>query len=411
LILARAAQAVAAALLVRAAVAIMLTATPERAVRTRALALWASAGGIGSVAGVLLGGAAVTQLDWRWAFFLNLPVVVAGLVAAHRMCPPDGAPVRSPVDVTGAVALVGTLLALVYALVHIPVPGQGPVVWTAFAVAVALGGLFTVRQLRAAHPLLPGSVLRDRGLIAGSAGILLVSAATGPVVFIGSVYLQEAHGYSPLAAGGALLPMVGGIILVGRLCSRLLARRGPLLPCLVGCALIAAGLLVLTRVSPGSGYFADLLPGLALTGAGLPFLWMTCEVTAVAGVSRQDAGLAAGMVQSAGQIGAAVGLALAVTVYTAAGAGDAGAQDPASLSAGASRFFVVALALMVPAVLTALVGMRTTGAGAAKGAGAGAGTRRGRGAALPALTAQGTGTGLAPVPASSSALARRASRA
>lgn len=365
LIVFRAAQAVCAALLVPSAMAILLARSAGRAERARALALWAGAGGAGSILGVLAGGVVVDRLDWRWAFYLNLPVALAALLAARRLCPPDavrtrsGPPVRAPrVDFLSSFALIGALLSLVAALVRIPESGSGAGTWGLLALSAALWALLAARQTRSADPLLPVAVLRDRGLVAGAVGILLVSAATGPVVFICSIYLQRVHHYSPLEAGGALLPMVGGILLVGRGCARMLARHGPRLPCLVGCALVAAGLLMLTNVTPESGYLTGLLPGLALTGAGLPFIWMTCEVTACADICMRNVGLAAGVVQSAGQIGAALGLALVVTVC--APAVDGGTT--AALAGGVTQAFWLALALMVPAAANALIGMRARNA-------------------------------------------------
>ncbi|MBT2469041.1 MFS transporter [Streptomyces sp. ISL-66] len=360
LLLARAGQAVAAAVMVPAAMCILLTSVADGPERRRALALWAASGGIGSVAGVLGGGLAVSQLGWRWAFLLNVPVALAALVAARRLCPADQATRArgSAPDVQGALFLVGSLLALVYALVGTSERGLGPVTWAVFAVSGLLAALFLRRQARAAEPLLPAVLLRNRSLGAGALGIVFVAAATGPVVFLGSVYLQEVHGYAAWAAGCALLPVVGGVIVVGRICSRLLGRLGPRVPCLTGCALSGSGLLLLTQVSPSSSYATGLLPGLALVGAGLPFLWMACEIAAVSGVSRCAVGAAAGVVQCAGQIGAAVGLALAVSAYGAAGHGSGGPADPALLTTGLSRAFWVCAALMACAALTARFGLR-----------------------------------------------------
>lgn len=358
LLLARAGQAVAAAAMVPAAMCILLTSVAGAPERRRALALWAACGGIGSVAGVMAGGLVVSQLGWRWAFLLNVPVALAALVAARRLCPPDEVrPRGSSPDVPGALSLVGALLALVYGLVGTADRGLGAGTWGMFAVSGLLAALFLRRQARAAEPLLPAVLLRDRSLAAGALGIVFVAAATGPVVFLGSVYMQEVHGYDAWTAGCALLPVVGGVILVGRLCSRLLGRFGPRIPCLTGCALSGAGLLLLTQVSHSSSYATGLLPGLTLVGAGLPFLWMACETAAVAGVSRCAVGAAAGVVQCAGQIGAALGLALAVSAYGAAGHTGTGPVDPVALTTGAARAFWVCAALMACAALTARFGL------------------------------------------------------
>ncbi|MGW4498963.1 MFS transporter [Micromonospora sp. NPDC004336] len=359
LLSARAGQAVAAAMMVPAAMCVLLTVAPEDAQRRAGLALWAASGGIGSVAGVLVGGFAATHLGWRWAFLLNVPLALGALAGSRRL--ELGAERRSrgtSVAASGALLLVGTLLTLVYALVDIAEQGLGPSTWALLAVAVVLGGSFLRREARSRQPLVPVVLLRDRSLAAGALGVLFVAAATGPVVFVGSVYLREAHGYTAWGAGCALLPVVGGVIVVGRWSSRLLGRRGPRLSCLVGCGLTGSGLLWLTSLGPGSGYPTGMLPGLVLVGAGLPVLWMSCELSAVSTVGPRAVGTAAGVVQCAGQIGAALGLALAVTVYSRTGHGAGGAASPAALTEGATRAFWCCSALMLCVALTAQLGMR-----------------------------------------------------
>ncbi|MBP2478693.1 MFS family permease [Crossiella equi] len=351
LIAARAGQAVAAAALVPAAMSIMIAAADRPVTRAKALALWAAVAGIGSVAGVLVGGLVVTGLSWRWAFLLNVPVVAWTYWRSRVVCPPDRATERARLDVASAFGLTGGLLALVYGLVRIPQLGGDAVTLTAFAAAaLALAG-FAARQLRARNPLLPPSVLRDRGLVLGSAGILCVSAATAPVVFLGGLYLQQVHGMSALAAGWALLPMVAGVMVVGRSCARLLATRGPRPPYVLGVLLTAAGLLLLSGLARFSSYTLGLLPGLVLVGLGLPMVWMAAETAALAKATGTHLGLATGVVQSAGQIGSALGLAIAVTLAST------------DLSVGIGPAFLVAALLLLPALLAAGLGVRPQPAG------------------------------------------------
>ncbi|MFI0827386.1 MFS transporter [Streptomyces roseolus] len=345
LVTARAGQALAAAVLVPAAMSLLVTAVaPQR--RARALALWAGAGGVGSVAGVLCGGLVVGGLDWRWAFWINVPVIAVALAVARRTPLPDPPRVRGlRLDLAGAAALTGALLAAAYALVRLAEHGADRYAVCAALAAPALAAVFAYRQRRCPHALLPASLLRDRNLVCGAAGILLVSAAAAPVVFLGGLRLRETYGFGAPAAGVALLPMVGGIFVVGRACSALLARYGARLPCALGCLLVGAGLWTLAARSDAPGYVSGVLPGLVLAGAGLPLIWMSCEVVALARFRDSGAGLAAGLVQCAGQFGTALGTVLAVAVC---GRG-AGVAD------GAGRAFGVAALLMVPALWGALV--------------------------------------------------------
>lgn len=345
LVAARAGQALAAAVLVPAAMSLLVTAAaPEQ--RPRALALWAGAGGVGAVAGVLCGGLVVGSLDWRWAFWLNVPVIAVALVVARRTPLPDPPRIRGVrLDLAGAAALTGALLAAVYALVRLAAHGTDR--YTAYAAlgASALAAVFAQRQRTCPQPLLPTSLLRDRNLVCGAAGILLVSTAAAPVAFLGGMLLRDTYGFSAPAAGAALLPMVGGIFVVGRACSALLARYGARLPCVLGCLLLGTGLWTLAARSHASGYVSGMLPGLVLAGAGLPLIWMSCEVVALSRFRGVGAGLAAGLVQCAGQLGTALGTVLAVAVC---GRG-------AGVAAGAGQAFGVAALLMGPALVGALV--------------------------------------------------------
>lgn len=352
LLSARAGQAVAAAVLVPAAMCLLLTTVRGEAQRRGALARWAAYGGAGSVAGVLAGGLAAGHLGWRWAFLLNVPIALGALPAGRRLPADAPRPRHGALDVPGALLLTGALLSLVHALVGIADHGFGPVTWVSFAVATVL---FVRRQARAADPLLPVSVLRDRALMAGALGIVFVAAATGPVVFVGSLYLREARGYGAWPAACALLPVVGGVLVTGRWCARWVGRLGPRTPFLAGCGLTGSGLVLLTSLSPGSSYATGLLPGLVLVGAGLPVLWMACEIASVSAVGRDVLGTAAGVVQCAGQTGAALGLAVAVTVY---GGGNA-QGGPAAAAAGAARAFWVCAAVLACAALTLHVGLRS----------------------------------------------------
>jgi MYXO-CTERM domain-containing protein len=235
----------------------------------------------------------------------------------------------------------------VYALVRMAEHGTDRGTVCAALGALVLGAAFSHRQRTCPYPLLPSTLIRDRGLMSGAAGIMLVSTAAAPVAFLGGMQLRDAHGYGAMAAGFALLPMVGGIFVVGRVCSALLARHGARLPCALGCLLLGVGLWTLAARSHDSGYVTGMLPGLLLAGAGMPLIWMSCEVVALARFSGSGAGLAAGVVQCAGQLGTALGTVLAVAVC---GRGT-------EVSAEAGQAFAVAALLMVPALAGALFGL------------------------------------------------------
>ncbi|MGR6913130.1 MFS transporter [[Actinomadura] parvosata] len=357
----RAFQAVAAALLIPAAMAIMIAMFTDPAERSRAVGIWGTVGGIGAITGTCAGGVVVSQFDWRWGFYVNIPIGVVILVTSLRLVPQDGGDRARGADVPGAACMTGGLLALVYGLVRVAEHGWAdPVTIAILAGGVVLLAAFALIQSRTTYPLVPPALVRNRRLVCGAIGVLLVSAATIPVIVVGSLYLQRVHGADALTAGFMLVPVVGMVLLVGPLGAHLLNRLGPRVPYLIGWVAIGGGLLSLTRLAPDSAYFTDILPGLVLVGVGMPFVWINSEVVATSAADERTAGLAAGVVQAAAQIGAAIGLALAMTAAnTHADARVSKGADPLSaLSEGVGRAFLLAAAMVVPAVLNALVGMR-----------------------------------------------------
>ncbi|WP_214410863.1 MFS transporter [Sphaerisporangium fuscum] len=345
LIAARATQAVAAALLVPAAMAALAGAASTPAQRARALATWVGVGGAGTVCGVVLGGLVVSDLGWRAAFYLNLPLVVAVWPVAWRSLSRRTRAGGSLAEIPGALALIGCLLVLTHALVRLPDSGWDLVTWAAFGLVVVQGALFAAVQARSPHPLLPRGLMRERGLISGCAGVFLVAAATGPVVFGSSLYLQGVHGLDARTCGFALLPALGGVVLAGRSHRRLLARLGPRAAYHLGCLLVGTGLVLLSGITPDASYVSGFLPGMALAGAGAPLIWMTCETAALAGTSPATAGSAAGVVQSAGNLGAAVGVVITVALCGAP------PGDGAGLAQGVPHAFLIAAVLMAGATL------------------------------------------------------------
>ncbi|RVX39784.1 EmrB/QacA subfamily drug resistance transporter [Nonomuraea polychroma] len=361
LIAGRAFQAVSAALLIPAAMAIMIAMFTDPAERSRAVGIWGTVGGIGAITGTCAGGVVVSQFDWRWGFYVNIPIGVAILVTSLRLVPKDGTERARGADVPGAACMTGGLLAMVYGFVRAAEHGWAD----PFTLAILAGGAilliaFALIQSRASHPLVPPALVRNRRLVCGAVGVLLVSAATIPVIVVGSLYLQRVHGAGALTAGFMLVPVVGMVLLVGPLGTYLLNRLGPRVPYLLGWAAIGGGLLLLTRLAPDSAYLTDILPGLVLVGVGMPFAWINSEVVATSSADERTAGLAAGVVQAAAQIGAAIGLAIAMTAANtyAAGRLAQGADPLTALSDGVARAFLLAAVLTIPAVLNAIVGMR-----------------------------------------------------
>ena len=358
LVAARLVQGVGAALMAPAALSILTTTFAEGADRNRALGVWAAISGLAAAAGVFLGGALSQGPGWRWVFFVNLPVCVAVLAGAVALLPgrSAGAALRRRFDVPGAVLSTAGMLLLIYALVRAPIVGWGSARTIGeLAAAVVILGLFVVNEQRAAEPLFPFSILRVKGLAVADATQLIAFAGFISMFFFLTLFMQNVLGLSPLQAGAAYLPVTVGIGISATVSSRLFVRFGTR-PFIVGGALVAAGAMYfLSRVSVDSSYARDILPGLVVLSLGLGAVFVAVTTAANAGVRADQAGLAAGLLNTSQQLGSALGLAIFSAIATAR-TNDllaSGAATPHALTGGYQRALVACAAFLVGAALIA----------------------------------------------------------
>ncbi|MEV0613100.1 DHA2 family efflux MFS transporter permease subunit [Nonomuraea sp. NPDC050404] len=351
LLTARAVQGLGAALLMPVTLALVTTTFTEPDRRARALAVWSAVGAAGAALGPVLGGLLIELGGWRWVFLVTVPVGVAAIVAAtillpHR--PKDGA--RRRLDVTGA--LIGTLglSGLVYALMRAPTGG-----WTDAGTLTPLTGglallvLFVVHQARwAREPLMSPDVFRTRSVGSGNVVMFLLGLGffASPVLL--SLYLQDVHGYSPLMAGLAYLPlglaMFAGANSAGALSVRLGVRRTTVWCCALGAAGLG-GVAALAGVA-GSSVLWLLLPGIVF-GFGSAAAFTPVTVAATSGVPARHHGLAAGLLNTIRQVSGAIGLAILSTIAaTATGGRSAG-------TAASGHGYVLAFAVSACCLLAA----------------------------------------------------------
>ena len=324
LIGARAAQGVGAALLSPGALAVLVN-TFTGAQRARALAVWGAVASAGGAIGVLLGGALTSWASWRWAFLINVPVGAVVAVLTLRWVHTNGPTgVRRSLDLPGAATLVGGLLALVYAITQAPDDGWGSAQTLGLlAVALAAFAAFAAIERRAAHPLVPPGLLKSRTL---SGGTTIMFAAAGMLItvfFLGSLYMQQVLGMDAVEAGVGFLPSAITIGLATHLGSRLLRHAGSKVTAVLGFVILAAGELLLSGVDAGGSYFADVLPGLLVASLGTGLVFVTASTTTMHRVDHDRAGLASGLLTTAHEIGAALGVAVFSAVAIAGTIGDA----------------------------------------------------------------------------------------
>ncbi|MER7566804.1 MFS transporter [Streptomyces sp. NPDC097941] len=320
-----------AALTAPSALSIIVGNFPEGPQRNRAVGIYTACGAVGYSIGVVVGGA-LTEAGWRWTFMLSVPVAVAALIGALLLVPKDPAHdgTERHYDAAGAVTVTAAMLLLVYGIVQAPTKGwfSGATLGV-LALATLLLAAFTVIESRAPQPLLRPGLLRNKSLVGAG---LIAAAILGTYMsyqFVGSLYLQSYRGWSPLEMAFAFLPIGLMILTFAPRAGNWLGRTGLRWPVFGGMAAYAVAFLLFLRVGEDSSYWWTVLPSMLLIGIGFPFAFTAANVQATSGVDESEQGLAAGILQTGYQVGAAVVLAV-VTVRM----GDEDTAEPARMLSG-----------------------------------------------------------------------------
>ncbi len=319
LIGARAFQGLGGAIISPAALSILTTTFPEGSERNRALGIWGAMAAGGFAAGAILGGILTDGLSWRWVMFVNVPIGVAAIALSPILLQESLEQTATrQIDLAGAVTVTTGLVALVYALVQAPEVGWLSLPTLAyFGMAIALLTLFVAIESRSKAPLVPLRIFRQRSLMGANIVGMLMSAAAASMVFILTLYMQQVLGYSALQTGLGFLPHALAAIAAAPFGSRLATRFGVKVTMIVGISMILFGLLLLTQISVRGSFIRDLLPGTAIVGFGIVTSIIGVTIAATAGASDREQGLVSGVLNTAQQIGSAVGLAILVAVSTA----------------------------------------------------------------------------------------------
>jgi EmrB/QacA subfamily drug resistance transporter len=351
LIGARAGQGIGAALLTPAALSILTSyyTGPQRA---KALGAWSAIGSAGAAVGVVLGGVLTTWLSWEWIFLVNVPVGLAAALLAFRILPAEPATaVARALDLPGALLVVSGLVVLVYAIDGATEHGWGSArTLVLIALALALLATFTRVEAGSRRPLVPPAIWRVRSLIGSAAVLLGITGILVGTFFLNSLYLQGVNDASALETGLGFLPLAVSIGLSAHFASTVMPRTGSRPLAAAGLVLTAAGGLLLAAAPDRASYLPDILPGLLAIGFGTGLVFPAVSVTAMSEVQPHQMGLAAGVLSTAHEIGAALGVAVLAAV-----AAIGGAASHAGLAAGYEDGFIaaaiIALALAAIAVV------------------------------------------------------------
>lgn len=339
LVAARALQGVGGALLIPGSLAILQASFAEED-RGRAIGAWSGLGGVATALGPFLGGWLVQSASWRLIFFVNLPLAVLVVAVATRHVPETRDRAASGrLDVLGGVGVTVALVALTYGLVE--GPGRG---WDSLPVrgsliaAGLLGAAFIARERSAADPILPLGLFRSRQFSGTNLVTFVVYGALGGALFLLPVQLQLVSRYSPVESGVSMLPLTALMLLLSARSGALAARIGPRLQMSVGPAMVAAGLVLLTRIGPQGGYVCEVLPAMLVLGLGLATTVAPLTATALAAAPAEHSGVASAVNNDVARAAALVVVAL---LPPAAGITGSVYEDPAALDHG----FRIAMAI------------------------------------------------------------------
>jgi EmrB/QacA subfamily drug resistance transporter len=363
LIAARFVQGIGGAMAAAVILGMIVTMFPEKREQARAIAVFSFVAAAGGSIGLLAGGVLTEAISWHWIFFVNLPIGLVAFALATRVVPGErGIGLRSGADVIGAVLVTAGLMLGVYTIVKAADHGWVSGHTLGFgALSVALLAGFVVRQATVATPLLPLRILRDRNVAGANLIQVLMVAGMFGMFFLGALYLEKVLGYDPLGIGLGFLPVAVGIgsLSLGA-SARVNARFGERRVLIVALLLVATGLALFTRAPVEAVYLLDVFPSVLLMGVGAGLGFPAMMTLAMSDATKDDSGVASGLVNTTQQVGGALGLAVLATLATSQTKGllADGAAPVTAMTSGYRLAFAVAAGLVLVAALFAVTVLR-----------------------------------------------------
>jgi EmrB/QacA subfamily drug resistance transporter len=338
LLTARAVQGVGAAFAAPTALSLIAVTFPEGPPRNRAMGVYAGMSIAGGAVGLLASGLLLTYLDWRWVFFVNVPIGLAVALLAPRVLG-ESERRRGHFDLPGAITGSLGLAALVYGLSSAATSPNGVSHWgdtkviVSLVAAVVLLVTFGFVEVRSKSALVPIRVLRSRDRSGAYLISLCIGTALFGMFFFLTLFVQNVLGYSPLRTGVAYLPMVAMILVATAASSQLVSRIGARPLMIAGSAAGTGGMFWLSRVTEHSHYVSGLLGPMLLTAVGLGLIFAPLLLVSLTKVANNDTGVASSLVNVGQQVGGAVGLAVLGTVAWSAVANSLRSQAAAAAAA------------------------------------------------------------------------------
>ncbi|WP_030422932.1 MFS transporter [Streptomyces sp. SCSIO 75703] len=355
LILARVFQGLATAAVTPAGLSLLTTSFPEGPLREKALGLNGALMSAGFTTGAILGGLLTDLLSWRWAFFINVPVVVAVLIVAPTVIKESRPDERPKLDLPGAVSVTLGLLAIVFGLTQAGEAGWGsPEALLPLAAGVVLLLVFYAVERKVSAPLVPLSVLGKRSVAWGNIAGLIAFLTETSLVFLLTLYLQKVLGFSPLAAGLSFGVLGVGTVVGGSVAPRVIGKIGSKQTLITGGILQTVATAALLGLGDDRSWMWLLLIGTFAGGVGNMLVIVGFMVTATSGLADHEQGLATGLATMTQQIGITMGTPIMSAIATGAMAG-AGA---AAMLGGLKVAIAVNAAIVLLGTLTSALFLR-----------------------------------------------------
>ena len=361
LILARVLQGVGAAIAAPSTLSLIVTNFAAGAPRDRALSLFSSVSGVGASIGLIVGGMLTSWLSWHWVFFVNVPIGIAVALLAPRVV--NEAP-RMPgrLDFGGAITSTLGVTSLVYGFIRAAEEGWSDALTIgSFAAALVLLVAFAIIERRVSQPIMPFRLFDERNRAVAFLAMLVVPSTLFGVFFFLTQYLQIVLGMSAVESGFAFLPFSATIVLGARVVPRAVERFGARFVVMYGAVAIAAGLTLFSQLDQNTAYFPLVIVAMLVTASGAVANFVSLNLTIMGRIAPRDSGAASGLMQTASQIGGAIGLAILVTVFSTVSqnATVAGRDPLTAMVDGMQRGFLTAAILALGVLAIAIFGLRS----------------------------------------------------
>ncbi len=364
LIVARFIQGGGGALASAVTLGMIVTMFPEPREQAKAIGVYGFVASAGGSIGLLVGGILTDAISWHWIFFVNVPIGLAtALLAARLVESRPGIGLSEGADLPGAVLVTGGLMLAVYTILGVDEHG-----WTSAqtlilgAVAIGLVAIFVLRQARIEKPLMPLRLFHSRNVSGANIVIALLVVGMFGVFFLGALYMQLVLGYSPLEVGLAFFPgsLLMGLMSLG-FTDRINMRFGPRNVLITGLSFLLVAMLLFLRTPVDGNYLTDLFPTMLFFGFGAGVAFPALMMLAMSSATPEDAGLASGLVNTAGQVGGAIGLAVLATISTERTDSllAEGKSMAEALNGGFHLAYLVGAGATAVAILTAVTVMRS----------------------------------------------------